>query len=520
MAGVEPINEVEALQHTVWKDAMIEELKSIERNKTWNLVDLPSGKHQIGVKWVFKKKLNPDGLVSKHKARLVAKGFLQKQGLDYSEVFALVARTETIRLVVAVACARNWSLFQLDVKSAFLHGPLEEEVYVQQPPGFIVKGREQQVYRLRKALYGLKQAPKAWNRRIDSFLHKLSFTKCTVEHGVYVRESEHEGLLIVCLYVDDLLVTGSNLKEIEVFKKVMEAEFEMTDLGKLSYFLGMEFTYTPAGLIMHQKKYVRELLKRFNMGSCNSVTSPIDVNIKLTKDEEGEAVDETLFKQIVGSLRYVCNSRPDLCFGVGLISRFMSSPRKVHLLAAKRLLQYLAGTADHGILFPFGRKKSELELIGFVDSDYGGDLIERKSTSRYLFLINNAPIAWCSKKQPVIALSSCEAEYISGSYAACQAVWLEELLKEIKIRVKTPLQLKIDNVSAINLAKNPVSHGRSKHIEVRFHFLRDLVNKERIEVVYCNTELQLADILTKALKNERFEDLRRQIGVVSLKYLT
>ena len=334
---------------------MHEELKSIEKNKTWKLVDLPAKKHCIGVKWVFKQKLNPDGSISKHKARLVAKGFLQWQGVDFSEVFAPVARTETIRVVVAVACERNWPLFQLDVKSAFLHGPLEEEVYVQQPPGFVVKGKENQVYKLQKALYGLRQAPRAWNKRIDSFLLDLGFIKCIVEHGVYVKENTEGDLIIICLYVDDLIVTGSNIKDIQQFKKTMEAEFEMTDLGRLSYFLGMEFTYVAAGMIMHQKKYVGDILKRFNMISCNAIMSPIEVNLRLTKDESGDEVDETKFKRIIGSLRYLCNSRPDLAYSVGLVSRFMSNPKKSHMLAAKRLLRYIQGTTDYGILFPIGQ---------------------------------------------------------------------------------------------------------------------------------------------------------------------
>lgn len=302
-------------------------------------------------------------------------------------------------------------------------------------------------------------------------------------------------------------------------KKVMQTEFEMTDLGKLSYFLGMEFTYTTEGLILHQKKYAKELLKRFNMSNCNSAKSPVEVNLKLLSFENEDDIAATVYKQIVGSLRFLCNSRPDLSFSVGLISRFMGKPKKTHMLAAKRVLRYVKGTADLGILFRFGTRETDegnLKLIGFTDSDHGGDCVERKSTSGYVFLLNGSPISWCSKKQPVVALSSCEAEYIAGSYAACQGIWLTEILKELKIPVKTPLELKIDNVSAINLSKNPVSHGRSKHIEVRYHFLRDMVNKGRISLTYCSTENQLADGFTKALKIEKFDWLKKEIGVRSV----
>ncbi|CAL0335161.1 unnamed protein product [Lupinus luteus] len=251
------------------------------------------------------------------------------------------------------------------------------------------------------------------------------------------------------------------------------------------------------------------------MKACNAASTPAEANCKLIRDDKEEGVDETLYKQVVGSLRFLCNSRPGIAFAVGVVSRFMNEPKKSHMLAAKRILRYIQGTLSYGILFPTGSLHAGLQLLGFSDSDYGGDPIERKSTSGYLFLLNNAPISWCSKKQEVIALSSCEAEYIAGCYAACQAMWLEELLREISIDVKRPVQLRIDNMSAINLSRNPVSHGRSKHIEVRFHFLRDLVNKERVEVLHCNTEEQLADGLTKALKPEKVAELRKKIGLVS-----
>lgn len=244
LADAEPINFTEAMKEKAWREAMKEEIKAIERNKTWDLVDLPLNKQPIGVKWVYKLKLKPNGTIAKHKARLVAKGFLQKARLDYSEVFAPVARTETIRLVLALASGKRWPLFQLDVKSAFLNGPLEEEVYVFQPPGFVIKGREDKVYKLKRALYGLKQAPRAWNKRIDSFLVQQGFSKCSVEYGVYVRVKTDTKMMLLCLYVDDLLVTGSDIGEIEEFKVRMKSEFEMTDLGELTYFLGMEFVNT------------------------------------------------------------------------------------------------------------------------------------------------------------------------------------------------------------------------------------------------------------------------------------
>ena len=510
----EPISTEEALKQKLWLKAMKEELDAIERNKTWKLTELPKDKKAISVRWVFKQKLKPDGSIGKHKARLVARGFLQKPGLDYSEVFAPVARHETIRMVIAIAANRNWPLMHLDVKSAFLNGPLEEEVYVSQPPGFVKKNQEGMVYRLYKALYGLKQAPRAWNKKIDSFFKKQGFQKCEMEYGVYVQHTSEGNMTLVCLYVDDILLTGSSEQEIAKFKKVLMNEFEMTDLGKMTYFLGMEFRYSEKGIILHQLKYELELLKRFNLKNCKIAVTPSDTNQKLDSDSDGKDVDATTFKQLVGSLRYLCNTRPDICYSVGMVSRFMSKPKWSHYQAAVRILRYIKGTLKYGVLFPSGRK-DESELLSYSDSDWCGDRVDRRSTSGYLFKFLGGPISWCSKKQPVVALSTCEAEYIAGAVTACQAVWILNLLQDLKIKVNKPLKLMIDNKSAINLARNPVLHGRSKHIETKYHFLRHQVQRGVLEVVHCSTQKQLADVLTKAIKTDQFLRLRDGIGVTS-----
>lgn len=441
---------------------------------------------------------------------------MQRAGVDYSEVFALVARFETIRMIVAIASWRNWSLWQLDVKSAFLNGPLDEEVYIDQPPGFEVKGSESKVLRLKKALYGLKQAPRAWNRRIDSFLTSSGFQKCSVEHGVYVKTGNSGNILLLCLYVDDLLITGSSSEEIEKVKSMLKAEFEMTDLGHLTYFLGIEFAETKEGILMHQRKYILEVLKRFNMMNCNSADIPVEANLKLGNCELEPKVDATLYRQLTGCLRFLCHSRPEISFGVGLISRFMADPRQSHLTAAKRILRYLKGTSDLGILFPHQKEKGRPHLVAYTDSDWCGDQVERRSTMGYVFLLCGAPVSWCSKKQSVVALSTCEAEYISACSAACQALWILSLLAELEVLKDEAVTLLIDNKAAIDLARNPVSHGRSKHIETKFHFLRDQVNKEKIKLVHCSTEVQVADIMTKALKGERFKNLRNSLSIVKL----
>lgn len=294
------------------------------------------------------------------------------------------------------------------------------------------------------------------------------------------------------------------------------SEFEMTDLGHLAYFLGVEFKRTEDGVFMHQSKYANDLLRRFNMLQCNSAVTPADPGLVLLKDQDEERADPTCYRQIVGSLRYLCNSRPDLMYSVGLISRYMEEPRSSHLLAAKRILRYVKGTSNYGILFPMRSEKNEAKLFGYTDADWCGDKGDRKSTAGYIFMFGRTPISWSSKKEPVVALSSCEAEYIAASMSVCQALWLNTLMGELKMEKSDSVKLLIDNQSAINLAKHPMAHGRSKHIETRFHFLRDQVNNGKIIVEHCRTDVQLADILTKALKRQRFVELRNKLGVVSI----
>jgi len=346
------------------------------------MVNLPRDKVPIEVKWVFKTKLKPDGSVAKYKARLVAKGFMQRKGIDFSEVFALVARLETIRMIVALASWKNWSLRQLDVKSAFLNGMLDEEVFITQPLGFVSKGNEHKVLRLRKALYGLRQAPRAWNKRIDNFLHRVGFLKCTTEYGVYVKSLNVTETMLIYLYVDDLLVTGSSSTCIDQLKEDLKREFEMTDLGALSYFLGLEFAYDRRGIIMHQRKYILEVLKKFNMMDCNPAATPAELSLKLIQDETEVLVDETLYRQMIGSLRYICHSRPEITYSVGIVSRFLSNPKQSHLVAAKRILRYLKATLGYGLIFLHQSKEGDhLQLLAYSDSDWSGDATDRKTTS-------------------------------------------------------------------------------------------------------------------------------------------
>jgi transposase InsO family protein len=509
----DPVTFEEASKSQIWRKAMNDEIEAIERNKTWQLTDLPKGVKVIGVKWVYKTKMNEKGEVEKYKARLVAKGYAQRYGTDYKEVFAHVARWDTIRSILAIAAINGWNVFQLDVKSAFLHGELTETVYVEQPLGYLMKGKEEQVYRLHKALYGLKQAPRAWYSKIEQYFVKEGFVKCPHEATLFVKNDDKHNWLIISLYVDDLIFTGNDSSMFQSFKESMMNTFDMTDLGKMRYFLGIEVTQNEQGIFMCQEKYAKEILERFNMEKSNSVCSPIVAGTKLSKYDKGDEVDPTQFKQMVGSLMYLTATRPDLMFAVNLIARFMEHPVENHLMDAKRILRYIRGTQELGILY---KKGSQAELIAYSDSDYGGDVDDRKSTPGYVFMMGSGAVSWSSRKQPIVTLSTTEAEFIAAAHCVCQGIWLKRILECIGLEQRKCLTVLCDNSSTIKLSKNPVLHGRSKHIDIRFHFLRNLSCDGVIELIHCASQEQLVDIMTKALKLDVFVKLRERLGVCSV----
>lgn len=508
--STDPKSFEEAVKSDNWRKAMEAEIKSIEKNETWFLTDLPEGAKRIGVKWVFKTKLNEHGEVEKFKARLVAKGYVQRYGIDYAEVFAPVARMDTVRIILALAAQKEWKVYQLDVKSAFLHGELMEDVYVDQPRGFEKEEEPNKVYKLRKALYGLKQAPRPWFSRIEAYFLREGFEKSSSEQTLFVKISTRGKLLIVSLYVDDLIYTGNDESMMGDFKKSMMNEFDMTDLGKMRYFLGIEVQQLESGIFISQKKYAGDVLRRFRMEECNAVSNPIVPGVKITKDENGVVVDSTIYKQLVGSLIYLTSTRPDLMYIVSLISRYMSQPTELHFMAAKRVLRYVKGTIDYGILY---KKKGCSVLTAYTDSDYAGCLEDRKSTSGYAFMMSSGAVAWSSKKQPIVTLSTTEAEYVAAAACACQAIWMKMVLKRLGCNGDECTTIFCDNSSTIKLSKNPVMHKRSKHIAVRFHFLRDLCNEGAVRLIHCGSNDQLADILTKPLKLEQFQRIRGLLGV-------
>lgn len=505
---IEPQHYGEACQKQGWNDAMKEEMDALYKNQTWELVDLPENKKKIGCKWVYKIKYNSEGKIDKYKARLVAKGYTQQSGIDYDETFSPVAKMNTIRVIIALATQNRWKLHQMDVKNAFLNGTLDEDIYMSQPEGFVDKKFPNKVCYLKKSLYGLKQAGRQWNLTLDRFFAQGNFTRSLADTTVYIKR-EGENIVLCVVYVDDLIISGNTEKGIEALKENLRCRFEMKDLGLLHFCLGIEIIRYPNSTFITQKKYVLDILARFNMTNSKISKTPMEQNLRFPKSEEDTPVDAQMFQRMVGSLIYLTITRPDICYVVNIISQHMHNPRECHLTAAKRILCYLNGTANLGIQYDVC---TDLSLYGYTDADWAGDSESRKSTSGYCFHIGSGAISWSCKKQPTVALSSTEAEYRGLTNAACESTWLQHFFSDFGFRFPCAT-IYCDNQSAIKLSKNPVFHARTKHIEVHYHFVREKINEGNIKVEYCNTDMQVADVMTKPLGVEKFVFCRAKLGV-------
>ena len=509
LAEDEPIYVKDALKNPEWKSAMDDEMKSIMKNETWKLVSPPKYCKPIGLKWVFKIKRDQNNQVQKYKARLVVKGYAQRQGKDYDEIFAPVARIETIRIILVISVQFGWLVYHLDVKTAFLNGEISEDIYVQQPEGYEDSKRRNDVYKLHKALYGLKQAPRAWYFKLDKSLTTLGLKKSEYEPAVYYKNST-ESSMIVGVYVDDLLLTGSNEENLSKFKLELMELFEMTDLQILATYLGIHVIQGEGEISLNQSAFAKRLLEDQQMMDSNPSNSPLKQKIKLCTTENSEKISTTVYRSILRKLRYLTHTRLNLMFSIGLLSRFMENPSVEHLKTSKRVMRYVKGTLNYGLKY----KRSEVfELIGYSDSDYAGDYMDRKSTSRSVFFLGENLITWSSQEQKIVALSSCEAEYIALNATCCQAIWLAGLITELTKKSMMPMELRVDNSSAIELAKNPAFHIRTKHIDVRYHYSRMAIKKKWIKLKHVPSEEQLADIMTKVLGWIKFVYQRSEIKI-------
>jgi hypothetical protein len=419
----EPQTFAQAVDHQVWREAMVEEYDSIVRNDVLDVVLRPVGKSVVTSRWLYKTKIVADGSVEKHKARFVARGFSHIEGVDYDETFTPVARYTSIGTIIAIATKMGWRIHQMDVKTAFLNGFIEEEVYIEQPQGFEVSDRETHVCLLRKALYGLKQAPRAWYSRIDTYFLQMGFEKSDVDPNLYFI-IRGEDTLILIFYVDDLFITGAEDLIVEC-KLGLASEFEMSDIGLMHYFLGMEVWQEEGHIFLGQGKYAANILSGFQMEDYRPMSTPMIINWKKLSVSDIQLMDATVYRQLIGSLMYLVNTRPDICFSVNTLSQYMVEPRSVHMVGAKHVLRYVAGTVDYGLDYVKG---DGVSLVGYTDSDWAGCVADRKSTSRCCFSLRSGLVSWFSQKQKSFALSSVEAEYMAISQASCEAIWLCKML--------------------------------------------------------------------------------------------
>ncbi|GJY02320.1 retrovirus-related pol polyprotein from transposon TNT 1-94 [Tanacetum coccineum] len=456
-----------------------------------------------------KDKLDENGVVSRNKARLVAQGYNQQEGIDFDKTYAPVARLESIRILLAYACAHDFKLFQMDVKSAFLNGFINEEVYVAQPPGFVDFKKPYHVFKLKKALYGLKQAPKAWYDHLKSFLLDHKYTMGLVDNTLFTKKKDSH-IIIVQIYVDDIIF-GSTCQDLcDDFSKIMHDEFEMSMMGELNFFLGLQIKQLEDGIFFNQSKYVKEMLKKFGLENAKSIKTPMSSETKLTRDEEGDSIDDTKYHGMIGSLLYLTASHPDIMFSVCLYARFQEAPKTSHFEAVKRIFRYIKGTSHLGLWYPKG---TGLETIVYADSDHAGDYVDRKSTSGVCTFVGCCLTSWLSKKQTALAISTTKAEYVFARKACQQALWMKQALVDYEVKLED-VPVLCDNKGAIDLSKNPVLHSRTKHIKIRYHFLRDNVQKGNISIEKVSSKDNIADILTKPLKREPFNLLRLGLGLM------
>ena len=494
-----------------WLKAMIKELKDLEAQKTWTLVELPQGRKALKSRWVYKIKTDAGGNITRYKARFVVKGYLQKFGLDYNETFANTVRPGIYRALFFLAAELDWEIHQWDIKSAFPNADVEEEIYVQQPYGF--EQDKKLVLRLNKALYGLKQSARNWQQYLGTEFKRIGLKQLPTDPSIFIGEG-----IIIITHVDDMIVIGRNTAIIAETKAKLTGKMELHDLGVAKYFLGIEiFRDRPYRAIqLVQKGYIERLLNKFTKGLHPGI-NPCSLGVRLEPNQEkASAEDINNFQQNIGSLMYLMTAtRPDLAFPVGQLARFMANPSGNHFKALQRIWSYVLGTKTHGLTYKSASTSPQLQ--GYVDADWGGGIGTRRSTTGYLFLVGNTAISWKSKLQKTVALSSCEAEYMALKDAIKEQAWLRSMFESIEILTKSSSKtLYTDSQSARSLTRNPVFHERSKHIDIQYHYARESVLEGRTDLQFIPTDQQLADGLTKAISNEKWARLLESIGLQSL----
>lgn len=508
----------------LWERAIQEEYDSLIANHTWTVVPKPPDRKVLSTRWVLKRKIGANGQVARHKARFVVRGFTQVYGLDFDETFASVVRAPSYRLLFALQAIYGWKCHQLDIKTAFLNGDVDHEIYVEAPEGYPVA--DGMVLKLRKALYGLKQSPRLWYEKLRAFLLDKGWRICNFDPSIFIYN--HEGnYIIMCVYVDDMLIYAATDEQIEPVKKMVAEKFEISDLGPASYYLGMHVHRQENGAVhLHQATYIQQILDRFGLSEIHPTKVPMVPGLKLEKEEaEAFPAFRQQYQAKVGSLNYAAIvSRPDISESVGVVSRYNSNPGLQHMKAVDQIFAYLKGTIDLGILY----EHQNPEFHAFVDADHGGCKDTGRSTTGYVLMMAGAPIAWKSKRQSTVSVSTCEAEYVAAWKASQELEWMQNLINDLElpplrahsaVRAHDTIRahgttLFIDNEGALKLSRNPELHDRTKHLRLKYHYLRELVMKGIIKTTRVETKDNLADLFTKPLSRDRFQDLRNRLGIV------
>lgn len=509
-----------------WFDAMVQEIRSIIKNDTWELVDRPKGVQIIGSRIVLRDKFGPDGNLERRKARLVAQGFSQKPGIHFTETFAPVARLSTIRLIAALAARHGMTMNQFDVTTAYLNGELQEEIFMEPPKLLrdilvaIVRSEKEldvrskaehmitkldqgdKVCLLKKSLYGLRQAGRQWHAKLREALLDFGATPSNGDPCLYYK-GQGEDIILIAVYVDDIIIASRNPESITELGRALSSQFHIKDLGRINYCLGIKFNQDNNRVTMNQRGYIIDLLNRFNMTDAKMVSTPTDVNKRLVKETEQHELEEDVpYRELVGSLTYLAlATRPDISFAASCLGQFNNSYGKAHWIAAKRVLRYLKGTLDLGLVYSADDKP----LKGFVDSDWGNCLDDRRSYSGYVFALSGSPVSWDARKQRTVALSSTEAEYMALTEGAKESIHWTAILEELGFKTLTDIEVLSDNLGALKLANNPVFHARSKHIAIRHHFIREALRDRRLRVEHVSTDDNVADMFTKGIPRPKFE---------------
>jgi hypothetical protein len=431
-----------------------------------------------------------------------------------------VAKFNSIRILLALAAQHDLEVHQMDVKTAFLNGVLDEEIYMEQPEGFIQESKEHMVCKLKKSLYGLKQAGRSWYQMIDQNFTQLGFQRTCADQCIYHLRTR--GIItIVALYVDDLIILTNQVKALARLKEALRERFEMKDLGEVHFCLGVQIVRNRkrGTICLDQGKYIENMIKRFNMSECKPVGTPLDTNVKLTVDmspktvQERDEMEKVPYQSAIGSLMYaMLGTRPDLAYAVGTLSQFNANPGHGHWKAVKRIFRYLKGTAHDKLLY---ESSANRRVIGYSDADWASNVDDRRSITGYIFFIGTNAISWSSKKQPTVALSTTEAEYMSLTQATKEGIWICRLLDEIGFGLNgEPIAIYNDNQSCVALSKNSAYHARTKHIDIQHHFIRERVDNKEVEVKFCGTDDMVADIFTKGLVKTKHDYLCGKVGLV------